>query len=70
MTHVPAKVRELLDASGLPWSLERGGRHWKIMVCGRLAGILPMSKPHSRLNSRCEKNMIANIRRRIRGESK
>lgn len=38
--HVPDVVREALDATGLPWTLEDGSRHTKIKLAGRLVGIL------------------------------
>lgn len=36
-----SKVRQLLDESGLPWEIVNGAKHYKLMVQGRMAAILP-----------------------------
>lgn len=41
MRGVPREIEAALSALGQPWELKAGGRHVKIMVCGKLAGILP-----------------------------
>lgn len=58
---IPARVQEALDATSLPYQLDRGGQHIKIRLAGMLVGILPANgKPG---HSRAEKNTISQIRR-------
>lgn len=42
---LPAKfdkrLGEALDATGLPWTIEPGTRHFKIRLAGRLCGLVP-----------------------------
>ena len=40
---IPARVQPALDGCGLPWRIEYGSRHVKIMVGEQLAGVLPRS---------------------------
>lgn len=35
------RLGEALDATGLPWTIEPGTRHFKIRLAGRLCGIVP-----------------------------
>lgn len=58
---LPAKVREALEETGLPWGVEAGSRHFKIKVSGRLAGILPKGRPNSS-HSRSLLNTVSQIR--------
>lgn len=39
---VRGRLREVLDDSGLDWEAERGSKHVKIRVAGRLAGVVSM----------------------------
>jgi hypothetical protein len=64
--HVPDEARELLDASGLDWTVRSGSRHFKVIIEGRFATIIPHSKPASRVKSRAHMNMLSHIRRTIR----
>lgn len=57
-------IKIALDATGLPWSLDRGGRHYKIVLNGRLIGIIPYGKGTE--NDRATRNIIAQIRRTVR----
>jgi hypothetical protein len=57
-----AKIEAALGQTGLPWSLERGGKHHKLRVAGRLAGILPRSG-HSETDQRAVLNTVTQIRR-------
>lgn len=65
---VPKMVLEELEQSGLPWRLETGGRHYKLIVGERLAGILPFSGKEQRQerHRRVELNMRACVRRIIK----
>jgi hypothetical protein len=65
---VPKLVLEEIERSGLPWRLEKGGRHYKLIVGQRLAGILPYSgKAQTQTADRsAELNMRATVRRIIR----
>lgn len=59
-----ATIRSALEATGLPWSLEPGGKHIKIKVNGRLVGILPRGSARDR--DRANLNTIAQIKRTAR----
>lgn len=62
---LPKTIAEELERSGLPWRLERGGRHHKIFVADRLAGILPHSGARE-ADRRSELNTRAQVRRIIK----
>jgi hypothetical protein len=68
MGHLPKIVLHELQRSGLPWRLEIGGRHYKLLVAERLAGILPYSGKAQRQerDKRAELNMRAQVRRVIK----
>jgi hypothetical protein len=36
-----AKLEAALNATGLPWHIEPGSKHFQIRLSGRLAGIIP-----------------------------
>jgi hypothetical protein len=61
-------VLQELEESGAPWSIEHGGRHFKLIVFGRLAGILPWGGKSSRRSSdlAAELNTRAQVRRIIK----
>ncbi|MEY4863790.1 MAG: hypothetical protein RLZ51_1885 [Pseudomonadota bacterium] len=65
---IPKSVLSEIEQSGLPWRLEIGGRHYKLIVADRLAGILPYSGKAQRQESdqRATLNMRAQVRRIIR----
>jgi hypothetical protein len=65
---VPQIVVEEIERSGLPWRVEVGGRHYKLIVADRLAGILPYSSKAQRKESdqRAVLNMRAQVRRVIK----
>ena len=67
MSHMlPTDLRKLLAGCGLPWRIETGTRHYKLIVGKRFAAILPKS-PHVRMqNTRAQKNAVAQVRRVIR----
>lgn len=54
-------MKVALEETGLPWSLEPGGKHLKIILGGRLAGILPLCGRSN--TNRSELNTRAQIRR-------
>lgn len=60
------EVREALEECGLPWSLERGNRHFKIMVGGRFVGILPLNGKISESSRRATLNIASQIKRAAR----
>lgn len=63
---LPKPIEQALEATGLPWSIEAGGKHLKLRVNGRLAGILSRgSKRES--DQRAVRNTVAQIRRAARG---
>lgn len=63
---LPDDLREFLSTTGLPFHVEMGGHHRKIIVGGRLAGILPITDRTSSLNKRSHKNVMAQVRRVVR----
>lgn len=58
---VPHLLLEVLDASGLDWSVEAGGKHYKLKIEGHLVGILPRGK-----HSSTDKRAVLNTRSQIR----
>lgn len=61
---LPRELRAELEATGFPWTLERGSRHLHLRVGGRLAAILPYGA--SADADRAMRNTIAQIRRTAR----
>jgi hypothetical protein len=59
-------MQRLLDASGLPWWLEIGTRHNKLMVADRMITILPKSAHSVKRVGRKHLNTLAHIRRGLR----
>jgi hypothetical protein len=59
---LPTKITVALEATGLPWCTELGGKHYKIRVAGRLAGVYPKGG-HSSADNRALLNTITQIRR-------
>lgn len=52
----------VLDATGLPWDLEYGGKHVHIRLAGRLAGVAPRSGTNES-DKRAVLNTISQVRR-------
>jgi len=71
MPRLPNDMREMLDASGVDWRIETGTRHFKLVVGGKLAAILPKGKNmrKSAMSDRAHKNALAQVRRAINGAS-
>ena len=44
------QTRSLLDASGLPWSVEAGGRHMRLIVAGHMISVISKSPRVGRKN--------------------
>lgn len=58
------EVYEALEQTGLDWEVKPGGRHWKIVLGGRLTGILPRgSGSRQKSHLRAMKNVVSQIRR-------
>lgn len=55
-----------LEATGLPWSFDRGTKHIKVVLGGNLVGILPRGKTIRDGNSRAFMNLRSQIRRLAR----
>lgn len=58
---LPRGLKEALDETGVPWTIERGKRHYHIRMDGRLVGVIGLST--SEIASRATKNIIAQARR-------
>ena len=65
MKRVMEVLRPELEASGLPWSIDNGGKHLKLRLGGRLIGVLPKGSSHTQ-DPRATKNLVAQIRRAAR----
>lgn len=63
---LPKEILNALDASKRSWEITDGGRHFKILVGGKLAGIYPKGKI-STADRRVVLNTAAQIRRIARG---
>lgn len=63
---LPSELLSELEASGIPWELEKGKKHYKLRVGGRMAGILPLNGRIQTTNAVPLKNTIAQVRRAIR----
>lgn len=64
---LPDELRKVLSSSGLPWRIETGTRHFKLIVDGRFAAIIPKGKAaRSTSSQRAGKNTVAQVRRVIR----
>jgi hypothetical protein len=64
---IDSRVRKALETCGAPWEIKDGGRHYKIVVNGKLAGVLPKKGGDAPV-SRSMLNTIAQIRRAARGD--
>lgn len=62
MSSLPKEIEALLD--GIPWHIEQGGRHKKLFVGGRLAGVFPNDFKPTR-DRRALLNTRAQVRRAI-----
>jgi hypothetical protein len=62
---VPDKLREVLDATGHPWTITSGGKHFKIKLAGRLVAVLPHGKT-SDSYKRSLLNTITQVRKMAR----
>jgi hypothetical protein len=63
---IDSRVQKALDDCGAPWELKQGGSHYKIIVNGKLAGVLPKKGGDAPM-SRSMLNTITQIRRAARG---
>ena len=67
---LPDDLREVLDSSRLPWRIDNGKRHFKLIIGGRLVAILPKSGrvDGAGIGLRAHKNTMANVRRAIKAQ--
>lgn len=64
---IPKSVLQEIETAGAPWRLEIGGRHFKLFVHNRLAGVLPYGKSARQASDRrAELNTRAQVRRIIK----
>lgn len=69
MRHViPKAVMQEIEVAGAPWRVELGGRHYKLFVHNRLAGIIPLGAKAGKQSAdrRAELNTRAQVRRIIK----
>ena len=60
--NLPREIEQELDATGLPWEITLGRKHYQVRLGGKLVGILPRG-PLKESNHRAIKNLRAHIRR-------
>lgn len=58
---IPSDVADALNATGLPWAIETGSKHYQVRLSGYLVGVLPKGTPKDR-HQRATKNLVSNIR--------
>jgi hypothetical protein len=61
---VDKRILAELEATGLPWDIDAGGKHDKLRLNGKLVGIVSRGCETS---PRALKNTISNIRRASKG---
>jgi hypothetical protein len=66
MKLLPDEMANALKASGLPWRVATGSRHYKVIVGGKFVAILPKSPTARNYHGPGHRNALANIRRAIR----
>lgn len=59
------KVKQALNATGIPWEIETGSKHFKVRLGGRLVGIYPQGKK-TEASQHANANLLANIKRLAR----
>lgn len=62
---IEKRVEDALNATGLPWNVELGGKHIKIKLQGRLVAIQPRG-PIKEQKNRATLNIISQIKRAAR----
>ena len=61
---LPKEVKRALDDTGLPWKVEKGTKHYKIKLAGRMVGILPLNlKARHGYTNHTIKNTVGQIKR-------
>ena len=57
------RIKDALEATGLPWSADYGSKHIKVKVAGRLACVLPVGASARRGSiNRSQLNSISQIK--------
>lgn len=64
---IPKEIEAALIATGRPWSTKMGGRHVKLILDGRMVGVLPINGGNS-ASHRGSLNVISQIRRAARSQ--
>jgi hypothetical protein len=62
---LPKEVTRTLDATGLPWHVEGGSKHYKIIMADRIVGVYPQGTIKES-NGAAMRNMVARTRRTAR----
>ena len=63
---IPNMVQAVLDeatAAGLQYTVEDGGKHYKVRVAGKLAAILPKGKA---IKDETDRRVLLNMRAQVR----
>jgi hypothetical protein len=59
------EITRTLRATGLPWSVEPRGRHYKVRLAGRLIGVISLAR-----RGNDNKNLMLRIRAAMRRDSR
>jgi hypothetical protein len=63
---VPKILRDELDASGLPWTVEPGTKHGKLLLAGQFVGVIPRNARKDSQGGRGGLNVRSEIRKIIK----
>ena len=62
--NIEREIESTLRSSNRSWFIREGSRHRKIVIDGKLVGILPMTKE---AEGRAGKNVLSQVRRAVKG---
>lgn len=63
---LPQAILDTLERSGLPWRIDGGKRHFRLIVGDKFVAILPQSLDWDGFKGRADRNTLAQVRRAIR----
>lgn len=62
-TPLPSDLQKALDDTGLPWEIEYGKKHRKIILAGEFIAIIPLGRL---LDNRGARNTLAAVKRKAK----
>ena len=66
---LPQDILDALERSGLPWRIDSGKRHFRLIVGDKFVAVLPQSLDWNGFKGRADKNTLAQVRRAIREQT-